>query len=32
MELYEGEGIVGRIPLENYRKPFSPWHLDVATQ
>jgi len=25
MELYEG----GRIPLENYRKPLSPWHLGV---
>ena len=28
MELYEG----GRIPLENYQKPLSPWHLGVATQ
>jgi hypothetical protein len=27
MELY-----VGRTPLENYQKPLSPWHLDVAIQ
>jgi hypothetical protein len=32
MELYESGRIVGRIPLENYRKPLSPWHLGVATQ
>ncbi len=32
MELYEGGRIVGRIPLENYQKPLSPWHLGVATQ
>jgi hypothetical protein len=30
MELYEGGRIVGRIPLENYQKPFSPWLLGVA--
>ena len=32
MEVHEGGRIVGRIPLENYRKPLSPWHLGVATQ
>jgi hypothetical protein len=32
MEVREGGRIVGRIPLENYWKPFSPWHLGVATQ
>jgi hypothetical protein len=32
MELYEGGRIVGRIPLENYQKPLSPWHLGVAAQ
>jgi hypothetical protein len=30
MEVYEGGRIVGRIPLENYRKPLSPWLLGVA--
>ena len=32
MEVHEGGRIVGRIPLENYQKPLSPWHLGVATQ
>jgi hypothetical protein len=32
IELYESGRIVGRIPLENYQKPLSPWHLGVATQ
>ena len=32
MEVYESGRIVGRIPLENYQKPLSPWHLGVATQ
>jgi hypothetical protein len=31
MELYEGGRIVGRIPVENYRKPFLTWLLGVAT-
>ena len=30
MEVHEGGRIVGRIPLEDYRKPFSPWLLGVA--
>jgi len=30
MDVYEGGRIVGRIPLENYQKPFSPWLLGVA--
>jgi hypothetical protein len=30
MEVHEGGRIVGRIPLENYQKPFSPWLLGVA--
>ena len=30
MEVHEGGRIVGRIPLENYRKPLSPWLLGVA--
>ena len=29
MEVHEGGRIVGRIPLENYQKPLSPWHLGV---
>ena len=30
MEVHEGGRIVGRIPLENYQKPLSPWLLGVA--
>ena len=30
MEIHEGGRIVGRIPLENYQKPLSPWLLGVA--
>jgi hypothetical protein len=30
MNVYEGGRIVGRIPLENYQKPLSPWQLGVA--
>jgi hypothetical protein len=30
MEVHEGGRIVGRIPLENYRKPLSLWLLGVA--
>ena len=32
MEVHEGGRFVGRIPLENYQKPLSPWHIGVATQ
>jgi len=30
MDVYEGGRIVGRIPLENYQRPLSPWLLGVA--
>jgi hypothetical protein len=30
MEVYESGRFVGRIPLENYRKPLSPWLVGVA--
>jgi hypothetical protein len=32
MDIYEGGRIVGRIPLENYQKPFSPWLIGAIWQ